>query len=35
VRGSQDFRLLLAENILLKFYFDCVDAELQGARAVG
>ena len=23
VRGSRDFRLLLAENILLKFYFEC------------
>jgi xanthine dehydrogenase small subunit len=23
VRGSKDFRLLLAENILLKFLFDC------------
>ncbi|HEV3204270.1 MAG TPA: FAD binding domain-containing protein, partial [Gemmataceae bacterium] len=23
VRGSRDFRLQLAENILLKFYFDC------------
>jgi xanthine dehydrogenase small subunit len=27
VRGSRDFRLLLAENILLKFYFDCVEPE--------
>jgi xanthine dehydrogenase small subunit len=24
VRGSRDFRLLLAENIMLKFYFDCL-----------
>jgi xanthine dehydrogenase small subunit len=23
VRGTRDFRLLLAENILVKFYFDC------------
>jgi xanthine dehydrogenase small subunit len=29
VRGSRDFRLLLAENILVKFYFDCVDAQPQ------
>jgi xanthine dehydrogenase small subunit len=27
VRGSRDFRLLLADNILGKFYCDCVDAE--------
>jgi xanthine dehydrogenase small subunit len=27
VRGSRDFRLLLAENIIAKFYFDCVDPE--------
>jgi len=25
VRGGADFRLQLAENILTKFYFDCVD----------
>jgi xanthine dehydrogenase small subunit len=23
VRGSRDFRLILAENVLLKFYYDC------------
>jgi len=28
VRGTRDFRLLLAENILLKFYCDCQDMEL-------
>jgi len=28
VRGTRDFRLLLAENILLKFYCDCLEAEL-------
>jgi xanthine dehydrogenase small subunit len=27
VRGSRDFRLQLAENILLKFYHDCAGAE--------
>jgi xanthine dehydrogenase small subunit len=27
VRGSRGFRLLLAENILVKFFFDCVDPE--------
>jgi xanthine dehydrogenase small subunit len=27
VRGSRDFRLQLAENILLKFYFDCTEPE--------
>jgi xanthine dehydrogenase small subunit len=27
VRGSRDFRWLLAENILAKFYGDCVEAE--------
>lgn len=25
VRGSRDFRLLLAENILSKFYYDCLE----------
>jgi xanthine dehydrogenase small subunit len=29
VRGSRDFRQLLAENILVKFYFDCLSAEQQ------
>jgi xanthine dehydrogenase small subunit len=29
VRGSRDLRLLLAENILAKFYHDCTGAELQ------
>ena len=28
VRGSRDFRWRLAEKILLKFYFDCTEAEL-------
>jgi xanthine dehydrogenase small subunit len=32
VRGSRDFRLLLAKNILLKFYHDCLEPE---ALAVG
>jgi xanthine dehydrogenase small subunit len=27
VRGSANFRQLLAENILLKFYFDCLEEE--------
>ena len=27
VRGSRDFRLVLAENILRKFYFECLGAE--------
>ena len=27
VRGSRDFRLRLAENILRKFYFECADHE--------
>jgi xanthine dehydrogenase small subunit len=27
VRGTRDFRLLLAENILLKFYSDCLGME--------
>ena len=31
VRGSRDFRLLLAENILLKFYHDCA-GESAGRR---
>jgi xanthine dehydrogenase small subunit len=31
VRGSRDFRLLLAENILAKFYFDCASESLPGA----
>lgn len=35
VRGSSDFRLLLAENILVKYYFDCVDAVPEEARAAG
>jgi xanthine dehydrogenase small subunit len=26
VRGSRDFRLILAENILLKYYYDCEEA---------
>ena len=29
VRGSRDFRLQLAENILRKFYYDCAAAELE------
>jgi xanthine dehydrogenase small subunit len=29
VRGSRDFRWLLAENILTKFYFDCVGQAFQ------
>ncbi len=31
VRGSRDFRLLLAENILSKFYVDCLGAEAPQA----
>jgi xanthine dehydrogenase small subunit len=31
VRGSSDFRLQLAENILKKFYGDCMEAQLQEA----
>ncbi len=27
VRGSRDFRWRLAENILMKFFFDCMEAE--------
>jgi xanthine dehydrogenase small subunit len=27
VRGSKDFRLLLAENILMKFYFECLEED--------
>jgi hypothetical protein len=27
VRGSRDFRCRLAENIMLKFFFDCTEAE--------
>jgi xanthine dehydrogenase small subunit len=33
VRGSRDFRLQLAENILRKFFYDCTDAELEEAEA--
>lgn len=32
VRGSRDFRLQLAENILRKFYYDCAGAELEEAE---
>jgi xanthine dehydrogenase small subunit len=35
VRGSRDFRLLLAENILARFYFDCVDPDPREARVAG
>jgi xanthine dehydrogenase small subunit len=31
VRGSRDFRWLLAENILAKFYGDCMDAACPAA----
>lgn len=31
VRGSRDFRLLLAENILSKFYLDCTNHAAHGA----
>jgi xanthine dehydrogenase small subunit len=34
VRGSRDFRLLLAENILVKFYYS-LEAEPQEAPAAG
>jgi xanthine dehydrogenase small subunit len=33
-RGSRDYKLRLAENILLKFYLDCADARRQES-AVG
>ncbi len=29
VRGTRDFRLLLAENIMLKFYSESLEAGLQ------
>jgi xanthine dehydrogenase small subunit len=32
VRGSRDFRLLLAENILAKFYFDCASEVASACR---
>jgi xanthine dehydrogenase small subunit len=32
VRGSRDFRLQLAENILRKFYYDCAGSELEEAE---
>jgi xanthine dehydrogenase small subunit len=35
VRGSRDFRLLLAETILLKFYFEAIGAEPQEAALAG
>ncbi len=31
VRGSRDFRLILAENVLLKFYFECAGIECEEA----
>lgn len=33
VRGSRDFRLQLAENILRKFFYDCASAETEEAEA--
>ncbi len=33
VRGSRDFRWQLAENIMMKFYHDCVAEELESAAA--
>jgi xanthine dehydrogenase iron-sulfur cluster and FAD-binding subunit A len=33
VRGSRDFRCRLAENILLKFFFDCMEAETPAVAA--
>ena len=35
VRGSREFRLQLAENILLKFYYDCAGEELEEAAKRG
>src|SRR5262249_49897287 len=35
VRGTRDFRWQLAENILMKFYFDCTGVELQPAATGG
>jgi xanthine dehydrogenase small subunit len=32
VRGSRDFRLQLAENILRKFYYDCAGCEFEEAE---
>jgi xanthine dehydrogenase small subunit len=29
VRGSRDFRLILAENVLLRFYFDCAEIDVE------
>lgn len=31
VRGAREFRSQLAENMLLKFYWDCVGVEVNGA----
>jgi xanthine dehydrogenase small subunit len=35
VRGTRDFRLLLEENILLKFYCDCLQQQQPEPAAVG
>jgi xanthine dehydrogenase small subunit len=35
VRGSRDFRLQLAENVLPKFYYDCAEAEIGEANMAG
>ena len=34
IRGSRDFRLILAENVLLKFFFDCAGVDLAEAAYV-
>jgi xanthine dehydrogenase small subunit len=34
VRGTRDFRLLLAENIMLKFYCDCLQQQQPEPAAV-
>ena len=35
VRGSRDFRLILAENVLLKFFREGLDAEREGPTDAG
>ncbi|HEY2155786.1 MAG TPA: FAD binding domain-containing protein [Isosphaeraceae bacterium] len=35
VRGSRDFRLILAENVLLRFYFDCAGIDVEEAIHAG
>jgi xanthine dehydrogenase small subunit len=35
VRGSRDFRLILAENVLLKFFYDCAGDDRGESTHVG